>query len=68
MPSTRNNPNLKVEEHDVFTNAGPQAPLRAPGHPQGAFALESAIDEMADKLGMDPLEFRRRKNESTPCA
>lgn len=59
------NPNLKIEEHDVFTNAGPQAPLRAPGHPQGAFALESAVDELAHKLGMDPLEFRR-KNDTHP--
>jgi xanthine dehydrogenase YagR molybdenum-binding subunit len=59
------NPNLKIEEHDVFTNAGPSAPLRAPGHPQGAFALESAVDELASKLGMDPLELRR-KNESSP--
>jgi xanthine dehydrogenase YagR molybdenum-binding subunit len=59
------NPNLKIEEHDVFTNAGPAAPLRAPGHPQGAFALESAVDEMADQLGLDPLEVRR-KNESSP--
>jgi xanthine dehydrogenase YagR molybdenum-binding subunit len=58
-------PNLKVEEHDVFTNAGPAAPLRAPGHPQGAFALESAVDELAAKLDMDPLELRR-KNESSP--
>lgn len=58
-------PSLKVEEHDVFTNAGPAAPLRAPGHPQGAFALESAMDELAEKLGMDPLELRR-KNESHP--
>ena len=49
--STRTTPNCKVEEHDVFTNAGPAAPLRAPGHPQGAFALESAIDELAEKLG-----------------
>jgi xanthine dehydrogenase YagR molybdenum-binding subunit len=58
-------PNVAVEEYDVFTNAGPAAPLRAPGHPQGAFALESAIDELADKLGMDPLEFRL-KNEAHP--
>jgi len=58
-------PNLKVEEHDVFTNAGPAAPLRAPGHPQGAFGIESAMDELADRLGMDPLELRR-KNESHP--
>ena len=60
-----NTPNCLVEEHDVFTNAGPAAPLRAPGHSQGAFALESAIDELAEKLGMDPLELRR-KNESSP--
>jgi xanthine dehydrogenase YagR molybdenum-binding subunit len=58
-------PNVKLEDHDVFTHAGPEAPLRAPGHPQGAFALESAIDELALKLGMDPLELRR-KNTSSP--
>ena len=60
-----NNPNLKVEEYTVFTNTGPSAPLRAPGHSQGAFALESAMDELAEKLGMDPLEVRK-KNESSP--
>jgi xanthine dehydrogenase YagR molybdenum-binding subunit len=58
-------PNQKAEDYDVFTNAGPAAPLRAPGHPQGAFALESAMDELAHKLGMDPLELRR-KNEASP--
>jgi xanthine dehydrogenase YagR molybdenum-binding subunit len=61
----QNTPNFKAEDHDVFTNAGPAAPLRAPGHPQGAFALESAVDELAHRLGMDPLELRR-KNESSP--
>jgi xanthine dehydrogenase YagR molybdenum-binding subunit len=60
-----NTPNLKIEEHSVFTNAGPAAPLRAPGHSQGAFAIESAVDELAEKLGMDPLDLRR-KNESSP--
>ncbi len=60
-----NCPNLAVEDYSVFTNAGPAAALRAPGHPQGAFALESAIDELAYKLGLDPLELRR-KNESSP--
>src|SRR4029453_10508443 len=31
---------------------------RAPGQPQAAFAVESVIDELAEKLGMDPMEFR----------
>ena len=55
-------PNVKLEEYDVFTNAGPTCALRAPGHPQGAFGLECAMDELAHRLDMDPLEFRR-KNE-----
>lgn len=59
------NPNLKIESHDVYTNAGPAAPLRAPGHSQGAFGIESAVDELAEKLGLDPLEVRK-KNESSP--
>jgi len=59
------NPNLRVEEYDVYTNAGPAAPLRAPGHSQGAFGIESAVDELADKLGLDPLEVRK-KNEASP--
>jgi xanthine dehydrogenase YagR molybdenum-binding subunit len=58
-------PNVKLEEYDVFTNAGPACALRAPGHPQGAFALECAMDELAHRLGMDPLELRR-KNETHP--
>jgi xanthine dehydrogenase YagR molybdenum-binding subunit len=59
------NPNLKVESHDVYTNAGPSAPLRAPGHSQGAFGIESAVDELAEKLGMDTLEVHK-KNETSP--
>jgi xanthine dehydrogenase YagR molybdenum-binding subunit len=59
------NPNLKVESYDVYTNAGPAAPLRAPGHSQGAFGIECAVDELADKLGMDPLEVQK-KNEASP--
>jgi xanthine dehydrogenase YagR molybdenum-binding subunit len=51
-------PNLLVEDHDIFTHAGPAAAFRAPSHPQGAFALEQAIDELAEKLGMDPVALR----------
>lgn len=53
-------PNVLIEESDVFTHSGPAAAFRAPGHPQGCFALEQAIDELADKLGMDPLALRDR--------
>ncbi len=58
-------PNILGEDHSVFTNAGPAAPLRAPGHPQGAFALESAIDELAEKMQIDPVELRK-KNDPSP--
>jgi xanthine dehydrogenase YagR molybdenum-binding subunit len=50
--------NILIEEHDVFTNAGPAAAFRAPGYPQGVFALEQVIDELAEKLGIDPLVLR----------
>ncbi len=48
-------PSIWTEESDVFTHAGPGAAFRAPGHPQGCFALEQAIDELAEKLGLDTL-------------
>ena len=51
---------LHTEENDVFTNAGPGTAMRAPGHPQGAFALEQSIDELAVKLNSDPIELRDR--------
>jgi len=43
---------------DVLTNAGRARAFRAPRHPQGVFALEGMIDELADAVGMDPLAFR----------
>lgn len=54
---------LHTEENDVFTNAGPGAAMRAPGHPQGAFALEQSIDELAAKLNIDPIDLRDRIDE-----
>lgn len=47
-----------VESADVFTHAGPSVAFRAPGHPQGAFAMESAIDELAREIGADPIDLR----------
>ncbi len=51
-------PNVKTEEYSVFINAGQGRPFRAPGHVQGVFGLDSLMDEVAEKSGMDPLEFR----------
>ncbi len=51
-------PNVKTTEYSVYINAGKNRPFRAPGHVQGCFALESILDEAAEKLGMDPLDFR----------
>jgi len=53
-----------TEEADVYTNAGPSAPFRAPGHPQGVFAFEQTIDDLAYKAGIDPLEFRIKNSAS----
>jgi xanthine dehydrogenase YagR molybdenum-binding subunit len=57
-------PNVKVEEYSVYTNTGAGRPTRAPGFPQGVFALDSYLDELAGSIGMDPLELRK-KNYST---
>jgi xanthine dehydrogenase YagR molybdenum-binding subunit len=56
-------PAIYTEESDVFTHTGPLAAFRAPGHPQGAFALEQSMDELAEKLGLDPLVLRERNDD-----
>ncbi|HEX8176375.1 MAG TPA: xanthine dehydrogenase family protein molybdopterin-binding subunit [Pyrinomonadaceae bacterium] len=56
--------NILTEEADVFTHAGPAAAFRAPGHPQGCFALEQVIDELAERVGLDPLALRDKIDES----
>jgi len=53
-----NIPNLLVDGYDVVTNKQKVQAYRAPGQPQGAFAVEPLIDELAEKLDMDPLDFR----------
>lgn len=56
-------PNLEVTTGMVRRNVGAPAPMRGPGAVPGLFALESAMDELAIKLKMDPLELRL-KNDS----
>lgn len=51
-------PNVRSELTDVFTNAGVARPFRAPGHPQGAWALEQMMDALAEKIQMDPVDLR----------
>ncbi len=50
--------NVKTSEFNVYTNAGRARPFRAPGHVQGTFALESILDDVAEKLKINPLDFR----------
>ena len=52
--------NLQLEGTEVLTNKAGTGAYRAPGAPQGAFALESTMDDLARALGMDPLELRLR--------
>ena len=51
-------PNALVEAYDVVSNKPKTAAYRAPGAPGAAFAGETVIDEVCEKIGMDPLEFR----------
>jgi xanthine dehydrogenase YagR molybdenum-binding subunit len=51
-------PNVRVELYGVKTNLVSSTAFRAPGYVEGNFALESAIDELARRLNMDPLELR----------
>ena len=49
-----------VNDHSVITHQPPAKAFRGPGGINGAFALEATVDEMAYKLGIDPLELRRK--------
>jgi xanthine dehydrogenase YagR molybdenum-binding subunit len=50
--------NVRVEDNLVYTNAGPGRAFRAPGVPNCAWALEQMIDDLAEGIDMDPVEFR----------
>jgi xanthine dehydrogenase YagR molybdenum-binding subunit len=51
-------PSVRTEQYTVFTNTGPMSAFRAPGYVEGTFALESLVDDLSKKLGMDSLELR----------
>ncbi len=53
-------PNIRFDAEVVYTNLPPPGAFRGYGVPQGFFALESHMDEIAKQIGMDALEFRRK--------
>ncbi|MET9626570.1 xanthine dehydrogenase family protein molybdopterin-binding subunit [Lentzea sp. NPDC006480] len=58
--TTYASPNIRVTKTIVPLNLGAATVMRAPGEANGSFALESAMDELAEQLGIDPLEMRLR--------
>jgi len=62
--------NVKVTGYDVVVNRPKSAAYRAPGAPQAAFAVESVIDELAQKIGLDPIDLRLKNaaKEGTQAA
>jgi xanthine dehydrogenase YagR molybdenum-binding subunit len=48
------------EVYALHTNEDSSIAMRAPGHPQASFAIESLMDELAYKIGMDPIAFRKK--------
>src|SRR5487761_727782 len=63
-------PNFEITGYEVSTNKTPVEAYRAPGAPQAYFALESALDELALELKLDPIELRLRNasREGDPSA
>ena len=53
-------PNYKLELNAVYTNMISTTPVRGAGRPQGVFVMERLMDRLAQSLGLDPAEVRRR--------
>jgi xanthine dehydrogenase YagR molybdenum-binding subunit len=54
--------NVRTRTRFVYTNTGPTVAFRAPGYVEATFALESAMDELARRLELDPIELRLRNH------
>jgi carbon-monoxide dehydrogenase large subunit len=65
-----NIPNVRCDSYGVRTNTMPCAPYRGLGVPESEWAMENLMDELAEKLNMDPLELRLKniikKGECNP--
>lgn len=58
-------PAIRTEERAIRLDRNTPGPMRAPPEVPYLFALESAVDEMASALGLDPIELRRRNDTAT---
>ncbi len=56
----RRSPNIRFHADIVYTNRTPSGAYRGYGVPQGAWAIERHMEKVAQKVGMDPIEFRRK--------
>ncbi|NIA18749.1 MAG: molybdopterin-dependent oxidoreductase, partial [Simkaniaceae bacterium] len=65
-------PNIRIRANSVYTNLPPAGAYRGYGAPQGFFALESLMDEIAEALNVDPIELRKKnyfqEGEEVPIA
>jgi xanthine dehydrogenase YagR molybdenum-binding subunit len=57
--------NVKVEQRSIYMHTGPSRAWRAPGHTVASFLMECALEDLAIKAGIDPLELRL-KNDPSP--
>ncbi len=60
IPGSYKIPNLDLNATVYVTNKGPLGPVRGAGRPEASFFIERLVDIMARKIGIDPIEFRRR--------
>ncbi|HZU33347.1 MAG TPA: xanthine dehydrogenase family protein molybdopterin-binding subunit [Candidatus Angelobacter sp.] len=58
-------PNVAALQREVKLNVGTPTPMRGPGRTPALFGIESALDDLAIKLNMDPLEIRLRNYAET---
>jgi CO/xanthine dehydrogenase Mo-binding subunit len=53
-------PHVSIDAHLAYTNTTPSGSVRAPAAPQSCWALEQHMDAVAEAVGIDPVELRRR--------
>jgi CO/xanthine dehydrogenase Mo-binding subunit len=54
--------NMRAIGHTVYTNTPPRTAMRGAGNPQQTFTCEVHMDAVAEKIGMDPVEFRLKNH------